>query len=198
MDVEVRQTAEPLHERDRAGQRRTLRRRVTSASLRVMFVTDSGRAVPTITAAQMVEVDRIAIEETGPNLYQMMENAGRNLATLAIELLGERWREATIVGLAGTGGNGGGGICAGRHLANRGARVVLCVTDRDRLGDVPRAQLNVFASTAGRAAAPDELADIRPALILDALIGYSLQGAPRGTVRDLIVWANASGAPILR
>jgi NAD(P)H-hydrate epimerase len=34
-------------------------------------------------------------------------------------------------------------------------------------------------------------------LILDALIGYSLQAAPRGTAADLIRWADGTGAPIL-
>jgi len=68
---------------------------------------------------KMREVDRVAMDETGPNLFQMMENAGRNLAELAFEKIGEGWRNAKIVVLAGTGGNGGGGICAARHLANR-------------------------------------------------------------------------------
>ena len=36
-----------------------------------------------------------------------------------------------------------------------------------------------------------------PVLIIDALIGYSLSGAPRGHVRELIDWANESGGPIL-
>jgi NAD(P)H-hydrate epimerase len=46
----------------------------------------SGRvAVPAVTADQMREVDRIAMQETGPNLFQMMENAGRNLASVSIE-----------------------------------------------------------------------------------------------------------------
>ena len=67
----------------------------------------------------------------------MMENAGRNLAELAMEVLGAGWREPTIAVLAGTGGNGGGGICAARHLANRGIGVVLCLTDPERLGTVP-------------------------------------------------------------
>jgi NAD(P)H-hydrate epimerase len=48
----------------------------------------SGRvAVPAVTADQMREVDRIAMQETGPNLFQMMENAGRNLASVSIDLL---------------------------------------------------------------------------------------------------------------
>ena len=52
----------------------------------------SGRvAVPAVTADQMREVDRIAMQETGPNLFQMIENAGRNLALVSIELLEPRW-----------------------------------------------------------------------------------------------------------
>lgn len=73
------------------------------------FITDSGIVVPAISTAQMREVDRIAIEETGPNLFQMMENAGRNLALSAMEMLGNRGRDASVVVLAGTGENGGGG-----------------------------------------------------------------------------------------
>ena len=72
------------------------------------FSTPSGVEVPTVTTDQMREIDRIAMEETGPNLFQMMENAGRNLAEMAMECLGATWRQAKIVVLAGSGGNGGG------------------------------------------------------------------------------------------
>jgi hypothetical protein len=86
----------------------------------VVHVTDDGMEVPAVTAAQMREVDRIAIEETGPTLLQMMEHAGRSLALEVLRRLGGAWRTARVVVLAGTGGNGGGGICAARHLANHG------------------------------------------------------------------------------
>ena len=71
--------------------------------------TASGMEVPAVTAEQMREVDRAAMEETGPNLFQMMENAGRNLAALSMELLGNGWQQASYLVLAGSGGNGGGG-----------------------------------------------------------------------------------------
>ena len=71
------------------------------------YFTDTGIEVPAVTTEQMIEVDRVAIEDTGPNLLQMMENAGRNLAQQAIASLGETWRGAHIVVLAGNGGNGG-------------------------------------------------------------------------------------------
>ena len=44
------------------------------------FVTPAGIAVPALTAAQMREVDRIAVHEFGLGVLQMMENAGSILA----------------------------------------------------------------------------------------------------------------------
>ena len=39
--------------------------------------------IPVLSTEQMVEVDRLMIEEYNISLIQMMENAGRNLAELA-------------------------------------------------------------------------------------------------------------------
>jgi NAD(P)H-hydrate epimerase len=41
------------------------------------FFPDSGIEIPAATMDQMRELDRIAMEDTGPNLFPMMENAGR-------------------------------------------------------------------------------------------------------------------------
>ena len=54
-----------------------------------MFRTEGGLAVPAVTARQMRDVDRVAVEEIGPSLEQMMENAGRSLAWLCTTMLGE-------------------------------------------------------------------------------------------------------------
>ncbi len=162
-----------------------------------VFLTDDGAEVPAISEQQMREVDRIAMQETGPNLFQMMENAGRNLASLAMELLGDRWKNASFVAVAGSGGNGGGGICAARHLANRGCRVSLCLADSQHLGEVPAFQRKIFQSTSGREISIAELDREDPDIILDAVIGYGLKSAPTSGAERLIDWANKSGAPIL-
>lgn len=99
--------------------------------------------------------------------------------------------------LAGAGGNGGGGICAARHLANRSIDVALVLSEPDRLGEVPAFQRKVFASTHGREIDNTAVAHERPDLIIDALMGYGLEGAPRGRAADLIARANESGVPIL-
>ncbi len=161
------------------------------------FVTEFGVNVPAVTTEQMKELDRIAMEETGPNLFQIMENAGRNAAQVAIEMLGRAWQAARIVVLAGPGGNGGGGVCAARHLANRRGRVALVLSDPDHLRDVPAMQRKIFHQTQGREIEISRIAEQRPDLIVDALIGYSLKAAPRGVAADLIRWANGIGAPIL-
>jgi NAD(P)H-hydrate epimerase len=161
------------------------------------FFTDSNNKVPALTTAQMREVDRVAMQETGPNLFQMMENAGRNLAEMALERLGRDWQKARVIVLAGTGGNGGGGITAARHLANRGAQVELCLAVPDKLSEVAEWQRRVFQSTSGKEAQFRNL-DLAPVhLILDALIGYSLQSAPQGIFAELIRWANTTRAPII-
>ena len=150
--------------------------------------------MPAVDASEMLEVDRIAIEETGPNLYQMMENAGRNLSMVARSMLDGTLASRTIVVLAGTGGNGGGGITAGRHLQNHGGNVTVVVTDQSRLGDVPAQQLDIFRHAGG--AVPDAPPD-GGSLIIDALVGYSLRDAPRGRALELIEWANGAPIPVL-
>ncbi|NOY56263.1 MAG: NAD(P)H-hydrate epimerase [Actinobacteria bacterium] len=146
------------------------------------------RTVPALTEAQMREVDRVMIEDLGIVLVQMMENAGRNLAELAIE----RFRPGTVTVLAGTGGNGGGGLVAARHLANRGSKVgVVTATAPDRLGEVPRIQFEILRKMGVRFEADPPDAD----LVIDALIGYSLRGDPRGRTAELIRWAK--GRPVL-
>ncbi len=161
------------------------------------FKTDNDINVVAITTDQMREVDRIAMEETGPNLFQMMENAGRNFALQAIEVLGDGWQKANIVVLAGLGGNAGGGICAARHLANRQANVQLALSNPDGLGEVPSLQRKIFHSTSGQEVDTTALSGLRPDLILDAVIGYSLKGSPRGVALEFIQWANKTEAPIL-
>ncbi len=54
------------------------------------FRTSDGLSVPSVTAGQMREVDRMAMEDFGLGILQMMENAGRNLAQNALEMLGGR------------------------------------------------------------------------------------------------------------
>ena len=56
--------------------------------MKTRFFTSTNEEVPALTTVQMREVDRNAMQETGPNLFRMIENAGRNFAEMALESLG--------------------------------------------------------------------------------------------------------------
>jgi NAD(P)H-hydrate epimerase len=161
------------------------------------FFTEAGTRLPAVTADQMREIDRVAIEEVGPNLHQMMENAGRSLALAAMDMLGPRWISVPITVLAGTGGNGGGGICAARHLANRGADVTVLITDPEDLSPVPGDQFALYRATSGKLAAPEDLANLDAALVIDAVIGYGLGGPPRDAALKMIEWAGTRSSKVL-
>lgn len=153
--------------------------------------------VQPIRIAQMIEMDRLMVDEYGISLPQMMENAGRSLASLARRLLGGSAAGHKVAVMAGKGNNGGGGLVAARHLANAGADIhVLLAAAPDELGTVPEQQRWILAhmGIAGshRATTATELPALlaETELVLDALVGYSLRGDPREPVASFIRAAN--------
>lgn len=155
--------------------------------------------IPSLTTAQMIEVDRAMMEDYHIELLQMMENAGRNLAHLArVRFLGGDPRGKRLIVLAGTGGNGGGGLVAARRLHNWGAQVTVALTKPAAdYRDVPAHQLGILQHIGIAILEPDKELPEPCDLILDALIGYSLVGTPRGETATLIEWANAQTVPTL-
>jgi len=146
--------------------------------------------LPSLTADQMREVDRVMVEELHITLVQMMENAGRNLADLAVRL----FAPTRVTILAGSGGNGGGGLVASRHLANRGCSTfVVLARARESLREVTADQLHILERMGLHVGHEPVAAD----LIIDAVLGYSLRGNPAGRAAELIRWANESRSPIL-
>lgn len=152
--------------------------------------------IPVLSTEQMVEVDRLMIEEYQISLIRMMENAGRNLAELARRELGGVVSGRRIAVLSGSGNNGGGGLVAARHLHNWGAEISLLLAfDPARLKEVPAQQWHILGTMGIE---PDDQPDLRNVeLIIDALIGYGLSGDPRQPVAGWIDKANNSGNPIL-
>ncbi len=153
--------------------------------------------IPTITTAQMIEVDRAMIEDYHIELIQMMENAGRSFADLARHQMGGTVKGHSVLVLCGSGNNGGGGMTAARRLHNWGADVSVALTKpADELRGVPAHQLDILQRMAIPIVDSVSLPST-PSLILDAIIGYSLSGPPRGVAAELIRWANAQTVPIL-
>ncbi|TKJ29989.1 MAG: NAD(P)H-hydrate epimerase [Chloroflexi bacterium B3_Chlor] len=146
----------------------------------------------------MREVDRIAVEEFGLGILQMMENAGRNLADNLLTMLDGAKAEITI--LAGSGGNGGGGLCCARHLHNRGFKVWV-VIDREQaeLTTAARNQLQILRAAGVPPMDASHARDFlrRSQVVVDALIGYGLRGTPQGRTAELIDLCNDRGRRIL-
>jgi NAD(P)H-hydrate epimerase len=137
----------------------------------------------------MREVDRAMVADLHIELIQMMENAGRSLAHLAIA----RFAPSSVTVLAGPGGNGGGGLVAARHLINRGRRVSVVLSEPDALTAVPAHQADILVRMGAAMATAPAPAD----LIVDALIGYSLRGDPTGRAAELIEWTNGQASTVL-
>lgn len=147
-------------------------------------------SVPTVSVAQMREVDRLAIEEFGLDLLQMMENAGRATAELVMEV----FRPASVTVLAGKGGNGGGGLAAARHLRNRGLQVAVLLSSLPgELAPATRRQVSILVASGTLILEAPRASDV----IVDALLGYSLQGDPHGRSAELIEWLNAQSSAVV-
>ena len=152
-----------------------------------------------LTTEQMIEVDRLMTDVLKIELMQMMENAGRNLARLSIKRFLKDPGSKKVVVMAGTGGNGGGAMVAARRLHQWGADVSVLTTKPDeKYSGVPGHQLAILRRLevdVDHSSLPND--STSPDLILDGVIGYSLNGDPRGRSADLISWGNSLASPIL-
>jgi len=168
-----------------------------------------------VTAAQMREIDRIAIREIGIAGLQLMERAGSEVAAAIIEEFGPVTARRVVV-VAGKGNNGGDGFVVARRLLEAGAapRVILAGARDEVRGDAAEtlaraeaAGVPVHAAGAGGGAAagatasgggdaPAGASDVlaaalgdalsRADIAVDALLGTGAAGAPRGLVADAI------------
>ena len=155
------------------------------------------REVPSCTALQAAEADRVAMAELDIPLEALMENASRQVAAAARALLG-RSDGARVMALAGRGNNGGDALGALRHLRGWGAAVQGVVTaPPERLGRLCAMQLDIHRKlgTPLRPLSEATLADAD--LLLDGLLGHGSRGAPGPDLATVIGAANRSGVPIL-
>ena len=150
----------------------------------------------------MIEVDRLMINSYGITLLQMMENAGRNLALLAKQMLGDDILNRKICVVAGNGNNGGGGLAAARHLSNWGAEVtVLIATPAADFKPVAAQQLEIVRHLpisvvfAGNQAEYIDWCSCQ--LVIDAIFGYGLNRSPKGMVADIIQTINTLNCQVL-
>ncbi|MDH4071004.1 MAG: NAD(P)H-hydrate dehydratase [Ignavibacteria bacterium] len=158
------------------------------------------------TPERMRVLDNTAIRRYGIPGIILMENAGRSFVS---ELDNDRtdWTDSEVVVVCGRGNNGGDGFVIARHLANRGAGVVvyLCGKKSQVRGDA-RKNLSILLAMAKDRGSRIRLTEVRSLrslkkeagidLVIDALLGIGFAGTLSGLELKLVQWMNRTGAPV--
>ncbi len=170
------------------------------------FPVSYASSIPAVTAAEMAEVDGLAVDEFGIDLLQMMEQAGSHLAELVRAELGGDLRGRRVIVAVGPGNNGGGGLAAARHLANRGASVrVILARPVNRLSEGGHHQLATLLQMSVDCCVavydvPDDELDREFAsadAVIDAVLGYRSSGSPHDGVLWLVERVARASAPVI-
>ncbi len=156
-----------------------------------------------LTAEEMRQVDRRAIEEIGIPSLVLMENASIGVADAIAESFAEL---ETVAIFCGPGNNGGDGLALARHLDARGyaLRVFLVIGSSQPRGDAA-VQLEILERSGLAVETIDAAAEIPRLvaqcagydLIVDALFGTGLGRPLSGHFAELVEGLNAVGKPIL-
>ncbi len=158
-----------------------------------------------LTASEMRELDRQAIEEYKLPGIVLMENAGLVTADQIDERFAELWPGPVLI-VAGKGNNGGDGYVIARHLMNRGWDVsVLVLAAHETISGDARINLDVLTRSFAElyfAEDGDALFSVldvidAPALIIDALLGTGLLSEVKGLYAEVINWINGAEVPVV-
>lgn len=148
------------------------------------------------------QIDRYLIDECGVDGYGLMQKA----AGAAFRQLARRWPgKSPVLVLCGAGNNGGDGYLVAANARSHGLEAeCLAVAPIARLtGDARRAWQTAVAEgvpvheLAGLESAVLDSLFSRAAVIVDALLGTGVSGAPRPPFDEMIRRCNASGVPVL-
>ncbi|MDO3720430.1 NAD(P)H-hydrate dehydratase [Marinobacter sp. chi1] len=148
------------------------------------------------------EIDRYLIDEQGVNGFDLMQRAAHG----AFRRLVSRWPYAgKVLVLCGAGNNGGDGYLVAANAVRHGMTVnCLAVAPTDKLaGDALRA----YQKAAADGVQVQQLDDIgedhlaslfsEAGLLVDAMLGTGVSGAPREPFSGMIARSNACNAPVL-
>ncbi len=151
----------------------------------------------TVSSSEMQELDRRTIEDIGVPSIVLMENAGRGVSDIALEMLGGGARKKVAI-FCGPGNNGGDGFVAARYLARRGIEVeVHIIGQKSKIKNDPKINLEILKKSGVEAEEILSPAKLHCDLIIDAIFGIGLKGEVKGAARDIIKDLNVYGIPIL-
>ncbi len=151
-----------------------------------------------VTAEEMAALDAHTIQQLNIPGLILMENAGRGIAEIALDML-EKPTGKSVHIYCGAGNNGGDGYVVARHLLNHGAIVkTFVLTSQDKIkGDA----LTNLHALQGIGHQPFFIKDIpnaeRPDLVIDAMLGTGVKGALRGLYADVVEVINSLQTDVL-
>jgi len=157
-----------------------------------------------LTASEMREMDRRAIQDLGIPSLVLMENAGRTTYQILRREFPDPQGEVAVV--AGRGNNGGDGFVVARYLANAGLPVaVFLLGQRDQVSGDAQVNLEILAHLGLTVQEILTDADLNPTLhrlakaglIVDALLGTGLNSPVTGRMAALIERLNHLRPPVL-
>jgi NAD(P)H-hydrate epimerase len=145
-------------------------------------------SLPSLSSAQVREVDRLAAERFAIPVSWLMEAAGWQVA--------RHCRSRAYV-VCGRGNNGGDGLAAARHLHRWGRLAGVACTDVEGLAG-PAAEQARALRAAGVAIEPEPARGLGDAsLVVDALLGTGLSRPVEGRLAEWIAAVNGSGRRVV-
>ena len=150
-------------------------------------------AVSLYTAAQVRELDRVAIDEYGTPGLELMERAGRCLFDQVVRRYSGH---VPVLVLCGSGNNGGDGYVVARLLHGIGMEVHVMATSEPGTPDA-REACRRFLDAGGRLEPNDGDRFGHAALVIDAMLGSGLSRAPEGLCAEFIRAAGSCGCPVV-
>jgi len=157
------------------------------------------------TAAEMRQLDRLAIELYGIPGVLLMENAGAQVARILWQEYPDLLSRRVTV-LCGRGNNGGDGFVAARYLHNNGVSVsVFIIGEPSEIRGDARVHLNML-QRAGMVPEPVQTPEsakkigarlVHYDVLIDALLGTGLRDEVSGVFQLVVSAMNATGRPIV-
>ena len=151
------------------------------------------------TKEEIEKLDDLAVAN-GLEIRQMMELAGWHILAVFDEL--KIPKTAKVVVVCGKGNKGGDGLSATHHLINQGWKVDVVFISKELVANVQhqfnllrkmKAAMINYSDNKKKAERAIKSSDV----IIDALIGYHLKGAPRGDYADVIMVINSASKKVI-
>ncbi|HET7338006.1 MAG TPA: NAD(P)H-hydrate epimerase [Candidatus Dormibacteraeota bacterium] len=146
----------------------------------------SSNVLPSLTSAQVKQVDALCQERFGIPVGWLMEAAGWQVARLVDE-------PAVVV--CGVGNNAGDGFAAARHLHRWGRLARVCCVEPSRMRGPAALELAALDRVGVEIAT--ELSFDGAHVVVDAIFGTGLDRAPEGRFAEWIDSINASGKRVI-